>query len=107
MAGMQTLIDCWIPRAKKSRLDKASSSEMLVLCGEDEALTSLSTTNDLLVEESALDSTDLVDDVPTLEADTSSSDYCGADTPTSEVSSKCDVEFCKEGYTGKPFRASN
>ena len=98
MAGKQTLIDHWIPQAKKSKLDEPSASEVLA---------SSSTTNDLVADASALDSTGLAADIPTLQADTNSSHYHGADMPTSEVSGECDVECCKEGYTRKPFQASN
>lgn len=69
---------------------------------------SSSTTNDRhMVDVSALNSSDLAADIPALEADTSSFDYTGTNTPLSEVSGECDSECCKEGYTGKPFQASN
>ena len=108
MAVKQTLLtDCCIPRAKKSRSDDANASELsqLASCGEREQQTSSYTTKDLVADASALDYTDIAADMPRLEADTSSSDFQGADTPTPEVSDECDEECCKEGYTGKPFQA--
>ena len=102
MANQQTLLDSWIPQAKRSRSDTPSASEVLALSGERESQTSSS--SDLGDARALEDSTELSADTPTFEADRSSSIDCGADTPTSV---ECGAECCKDGNAGKPFQARN